>query len=126
MQWDPGIRILYPQPIQHPEDILYKDYVVITLYTSQGTIFYSTEKRENDSPNPRWELMIMQKYENHRQNILDNMTELYELQQSMEEVMKQLRGAAINGAKTVIVVGTAYLAATLAIRCLPSLAFAIA
>ncbi|MDR3196663.1 MAG: hypothetical protein LBU34_02235 [Planctomycetaceae bacterium] len=99
MNWDPGVKILLPNPALHPEDAKYSNYVVVTLFTKQGTHFY-TYFKQNDREkidDPRWYLMIIQKYDDYRNDLINNQPEIYNYNEYLEEIKRKLLGAALQG-----------------------------
>jgi hypothetical protein len=118
MDWDPGVNILLPNPALHPEDAKYKDYVVITLYTKQGTHFYTYFKQDDGEKidDPKWYLMIIQKYDDYRNDLINNQPEIYNYNEYLEEVKRKLPGAAIQGAALVGAAVGGYCLASMALR----------
>jgi hypothetical protein len=116
MDWDPGVTILLPNPTLHPEDAKYRDYVVVTLYTKQGTLFYTYFKENDKEHDPPWHLMIIQKYENYRNDLLNNQPEIYNYNEYLEEIKRKLPGAALQGAAIVGAAIGGYCLASIALR----------
>jgi hypothetical protein len=125
MTWDPGVTVLYPD-LTDPRNLPYKDYVVITILTKESTLFYTTEKREDDVDPPKIDIpLLIQKYTNYRQDIIYNQRELYDYETWKEQLRKTLPDVGVAAAVTVAAVSMLYLDSIIVINCgMPSLAFA--
>jgi hypothetical protein len=76
-------------------------------------------QKQNDKEkihDPQWYLMIMQKYDNYRNDLINDQPEIYNYNEYLEEIKRKLPGAALQGATIVGAAIGGYCLASIALR----------